>query len=162
MTCIKGGASIADVQKLVADYPHNDVEYVVLQAWTNDATRNSASECAKKAECLINATVMKFPRAKIIISGTLPRCIPVSLTNEPNRVSIDLNDKLRQKCRDNQRLTYLDQATSYITESGHIRTEFFWDNVHLNNRGVGRYVMNIRNTINSMSHPTQSTHLPAT
>ena len=72
-----------------------------------------ASECAKKAECLINATVMKFPSAKIVISGTLPRCIPVSLSNEPNGVSIDLNDKLRQKCRNIQRLTYLDQATCY-------------------------------------------------
>ena len=158
----KGGASIADVQKLVEDYPHNQAEYIILQAWTNDTTRNSASECTKRAEHLINATMLKFPTAKVIISGTLPRCIPVSLSNEPNRVSIDLNEKLQHKCSENERLTYLNQATSYTTESGNIRAEYFWDTVHLNNRGIGKYVMNIRNAINFMSHPTQSTHLPAT
>ena len=157
----KGGATIGDVQKMVTDYQKGEPDIVILQAWTNSTARNTSEECFKYADTLVNVTMDKFPNAKIIISGNLPRCIPISRNNYPNRVSADLNRKLRDKCHGNDKLIFVDQAISFIdAHTGHINTDLFWDYVHLNNRGLGIYVRNLRQVITSLCHPHRFAHQP--
>jgi hypothetical protein len=157
----KSGASIDDVNKLVADCKDTSPETVILQAWTNNTTRCSAKECHREATLLINATLKKFPSAHIIVSGVLPRLCPLEGSNQPNLVSMDLNDIFRLNCNNTARTSFVDHSCSFITTYGEIVYELYWDDVHLKNNGLAKLVMNLRNAINAV-YPHRNTYLPKT
>jgi hypothetical protein len=147
----KSGATIPDVQKMVKDSEYKDPEFVVLQAWTNTASRESTEDCIKKARSLIDSTLTKFPAAQIIISGILPRLVPLTSRNNTNRTILELNDFLEHNCRNNNRLSFVDHSQSFV-ENRQIREELYWDHIHMNNRGLGRFMFNLRKTINHLSY----------
>jgi lysophospholipase L1-like esterase len=154
----KSGATIADVQRLVEDCEYNNPSHVILQAWTNNITRESTEACESKARKLINAAKEKFPRANIIVSSVLPRLIPLNRSSSLNFAIRELNTLFEQNCHGSNRVFFANHIPSFVTQDRQIRHELYWDNVHLNNHGLGRLVLNLRNAIDSTSHPTWDTH----
>ena len=155
----KSGASIGDVQKLVEECEYDGPEYVVLKAWTNTATRETAENCERKARALINAALNKFPTAHIIISSALPRLIPVNRRNT-NEIISQLNKMFEINCRNSTRVRFVDHISTFVMESGQIRTDLFYDKVHLNNHGLARLVINLRQAIDSVSSFHMNSHQP--
>ena len=117
----------------------------------------SVLACKAKAKALINATLCKFPSAHIIISGILPRLIPSSKSNTANHLISNLNRDLDQYAQ-NPRTSFVDHAQSFVADNGQIREDLYWDNIHLNNHGLGRLVHNIRRVIDNNSYPTGATN----
>ena len=140
----KSGAAIPDVQRLVEDYNLDEPKYVILQAWTNSATRNTSETCEQQASSLINTTLQKFPNAHIIISSGLPRLIPINIRNTNVGIA-KLNRTLESKWRSNSRITFADHTSTFVNEyDGHIHNDLYYDRVHLNSRGLGKLVVNLR------------------
>ena len=155
----KSGASIGDVQKLVEECKYDGPEYIILKAWTNTATPETAENCEHKARALINAALNKFPTAHIILSSALPRLIPVNRKNT-NDVISQLNRMFERNCRNSTRVSFVDHISTFVMESGQIRTDLFFDKVHLNNRGLARLVINLRRAIDSVSSFHMNVHQP--
>ena len=105
----------------------------------------------------------KFPTAQIIISGILPKLIPLDRSNAQNRTIIELNELLERKCHDSVRLQYVSHEDTFVRENGLIRSDLYWDHTHMNNRGLGRFLFNLRNAIFNISclNPVP-THPPKT
>lgn len=156
----KSGATIMDIRREVLEYTNVDKpEYVILQAWTNSASRESTEACAEKAKSLINTTMKKFPESQIIISGILPRLIPLAQSNAVNRAVIDLNDILDRECQNNPRLSFVNHAESFVARDGHIYADLYWDNIHPRYEGLRIMVNNLRNVISSYKAQCQYPHL---
>ena len=149
----KSGGTIADVQRLMMDCPYQDPKHVILQAWTNNVTRESMEACKAKAKALIEATLCKFPSAHIMISGVLPRLIPTTKSITANRLISILNRDLKQHCAENPRVSFVDHVQSLVAENGQIREDLYWDKIHLNNQGLGRLVINLRKSIDNVFPP---------
>jgi len=145
------GGRIQDIQRKVLTCEDKSPQTVVLQAWTNNTTTNSAVECHNDASRLINTVLKKYPTAHVIISGVLPRLCNTNQSNFPNLVAMDLNDIFAMNCRNNSRVSFIDHSPSFTTPSGVILHHLYWDNVHLNNRGLGRLVTNLRMAINNVN-----------
>jgi len=143
----KAGASIGDVQKLVEDCQYDDPKYVILQAWSNNATREDAEHCESKARTLIETALKKFPSAHIIVSSALPRLIPLTRRDTTNETIKQLNGILEHNCRNSMRVTFTDHTPTFVTRSRQIRDDLYFDHVHLNHWGLGRLVINFRRTI---------------
>ena len=143
----KGGATIADIQKLVEDSHEKSPEFVILQAWTNTTARKSFEEAEQMARRLIETTLHKFPSAKLILSGILPRF----WNDEANHVAKQLNESFRFNCKLSQRVRFVDHTKCVLTEDGYLREDLFWDDVHLNNKGLSRMVINLRKSIDNWS-----------
>ena len=109
--------------------PYKDPKYVILQAWTNNVTRESIDACKAKAKALINATLCKFSSAHIIISRILPRLIPTTKSNTANRPDQYSQQRSRTMC---PRVSFADHVQSFVAENGQIRKDLYWDEIHLN------------------------------
>ena len=157
----KSGAAIPDVQRLVEDYNLDEPKYVILQAWTNSATRNMSETCEQQASSLVNTTLQKFPNAHIIISSGLPRLIPINIRNTNVGIA-KLNRTLESKWRSNSRVTFADHTSTFVNDyDGHIYNDLYYDRVHLNSRGLGKLVLNLRRAIDSVSpFPNINHHQP--
>ena len=84
---------MSDVRNMVEEEECDDQEspeYVILQAWTNNTTRQTAEDCHIQAKLLIESALRKFPYARIIISGVLPRLCPIQGSNWANVVAANL------------------------------------------------------------------------
>ena len=143
----KSGATIGDIQTLMEQTSNYNPEFVILQAWTNSTSRESLENCERMSRRLIYATQDKFPNAKIIISGVLPRF----WNDKANYTSHNLNQIFRENCNQSKRVNFVDHETWYLTANRELRQDLYWDNVHLNNRGLGRLVMNLRKAIDNWS-----------
>ena len=143
----KGGATIAGIQKLVEDSNDKSPEFVILQAWTNTTARKSFEEAERMARCLIETTLTKFPHAKLILSGIFPRF----WDDEANQVAKQLNESFKYNCKLSQRVKYVDHTKCALTEDGYLREDLYWDDVHLNNKGLSRMVINLRKSIDNWS-----------
>ena len=144
----KGGATIADIQSLVQNSDESEApEYVILQAWTNTTARMSFAESERMARRLIETALDKFPDAKIILSGVLPRF----WDDKANQVAKQLNERFRYNCNLSQRVQFTDHTKSVLTDDGVVRKDLYWDDVHLNNKGLSRMVVNLRKTIDNWS-----------
>ena len=144
----KSGATIADIQRLVENSDKSESpEYVILQAWTNTTARRSFTETERMARCLIETALNKFPEAKIILSGVLPRF----WDDEANQVAKQLNESFRFNCSISQRVRFTDHTISVLTDDGAVRKDLYWDEVHLNSKGLSRMVVNLRKTIDNWS-----------
>ena len=96
---------------------------------------------------LIETALDKFPNAHIIVSSALPRLIPMARKDRTNEIIKQLNGQLQSNCRNSARVTFADHIPTLVTESRDIREDLYYDNVHLNYRGLGRLVINLRKTI---------------
>ena len=99
----KSGATIGDIQTLMEETSYNNPGFVILQAWTNSTSRESLDNCERMSCRLIYATQDKFPNAKIIISGVLPR----SWNDKANNTSHNLNQILREICNQSKRVNFV-------------------------------------------------------
>ena len=145
-------ASIMDIQTMVKDCKYDQPKYVILQAWIYSVKPESRETFCKQAESLINTTLDKFPQSQIIISGMIPQLIPVSQSNAMNGLILDRNDILQQCCCNNPRLTFVNQAQSFVTADGYIRSNLYLDKVHLKSEGLEIMTKNFRNVISSSEH----------
>ena len=158
----QGGATITDVQRMVENCQFTNPKHVILQAWTNNVTRDSTETCDIKARSLINTTLQKFPSANIIISSILPRLIPTTSNSPANQKIRHLNNIFENNCRSSSRVTFANHIPSFVTSSGQILHQHYWDEVHLNKSGIGRLITNLKNAINYVSHPTRYPQQPKT
>ena len=92
----KSGATIAQIQRQVENCEDEDPKHVILQAWTNNVMRESVESVKTKARNLVNATLKKFPTARIIVSGILPRLITTDMSNAANDIIAHLNGTFAQ------------------------------------------------------------------
>ena len=146
----KSGASINDVKELIKNCTYEKPNYVILQAWTNNASHENANDCENKARSLIELALHKYPTAHIIISSGLPRLIPLTKNNVPNQTLSQLNKMFAGNCKMSNRVTFADHTDTFVTQSGEIREDCYYDYVHLNNHGLGKLVINLRRAIDSV------------
>lgn len=161
----ESGATITQIQRQVENCEEENPKHVILQAWTNNVTRESVDSIKTKARSLVNAAIKKFPMARIIVSGILPRLITTEKSNAANDIIAHLNRTFAQYCVNSSKVTFADHILNFVDGNGQIRTELYYDGIHLNDRGIGRLVMNLRKTIDSTSstsYPTRNSHLPIT
>ena len=158
----ESGATIAQIQRQVENCTDVDPKHVILQAWTNNVTRESVESVKTKARNLVNATLKKFPTARIIVSGILPRLITMDMSNAANDIIAHLNRTFAQNCVNSTRVSFSDHILNFVDRDGRIRSDLYYDSIHLNDRGIGQLVINLRKTIDSSSHPTRINHLPIT
>lgn len=146
----KGGATIPDVQRLVHDCDDHaqGVECVILQAWTNTTAKLPVTVCERQARALIEATLQKFPNAKVIVSGVLPRF----WNDNANTVSAQLNHTFKSNCQASKHVFFVDNPPSFLSGT-RLREDLFWDNVHLNRKGLNVLIHNLRNAIDTYVYP---------
>ena len=63
-------------------------------------------------------------------------------------------------CRNSTRVRFVDHISTFVMESGQIRTDLFYDKVHLNNRGLARLVINLRQAIDPVSSFYMNSYQP--
>ena len=102
--------------------------------------RKSFEEAERMARCLIETTLTKFPHAKLILSGILPRF----WDDEANQIAKQLNESFKHNCKLSQRVKYVDHTKCVLTDDGYLREDLYWDDVHLNNEGLSGMVINLR------------------
>ena len=151
----KGGARIGDIQRLVEDTTNENPTYVILQAWTNSTASDSMETCERQSRFLIEATLLKFPSAHIIISGVLPRF----WDDNANRVSANLNRRFSENCKSSPRVSFVEHVPHYLTHTGELIRDLYWDDVHLSYRGLGKLVSNLRNAISRVPVFPHSSHV---
>ena len=105
----------------------------------------------RMARCLIETTLTKFPNAKLILSGILPRF----WDDKANQVAKQLNECFRYNCQLSQRVKFTDHTKCVLTEDGYLREDLYWDDVYLNNKGLSRMVINLRKSIDNWSKNSQ-------
>ena len=87
----KSGATISDIQRLAMNSDKSEsAEFVILQAWTKTTARMSFTESERMARRLIESALNRFPDAKIVLSGVLPRF----WDDKANQVAKQLNESL--------------------------------------------------------------------
>ena len=68
---------MSDVRNMVEECDDQESpECVILQAWTNNTTRQTAEDCHIQAKLLIGSALRKFPSARIIISWCTSTSLP--------------------------------------------------------------------------------------
>ena len=117
--------------------------------------------CKQKAENLVDAALQKFPTAHIIISGILPRLIPTNKSNAVNGIISQLNATFSNNWKNTARVSFADHVPTFVSDDGLIQQDLYWDFIHLNNHGLGKLVVNLRQAIDS-SYPTRDNQLPKT
>lgn len=144
----KSGASIADISKEIRDYQGDTaaVKCIILQAWTNTTARADIETCDRQSRDLIEATLQKFPNAKVLVSSVLPRL------HHNNRVAQELNIIFARNAEQSARVFFVDH-TPIFTRGSKIAVELFWDNVHLKDYGLGKLIHNLRVNINKHVFP---------
>ena len=121
------------------------VEVSFQDAWLYSILRNEWDR--KNGKCLIETALKKFPRSKIILSGVLPRF----WDDEANQVAKQLNESFRFNCSLSQRVRFTDHTRSVLTDDVVFRNDLYWDEVHLNSKGLSRMVVNLHKTIDNWS-----------
>ena len=153
---------MSDVRNMVEECDDQESpECVILQAWTNNTTRQTAEDCHIQAKLLIGSALRKFPSARIIISSVLPRLCPIQASNWANVVAAKLNRMFSANCSASSRISFVDHTSSFVSDNGDIRCDLYWDYVHPNNRGPGKLISNLRSAIDAL-HPTWEVNLPLT
>ena len=122
-------------------------EYVILQVWTNTTARMSFTETERMTRHLIETALNRFPDAKIVLSGVLPRF----WDDEANQVAKQVNESFRYNCSLSQRERFTNHTRSVLTDNGVVRKDLYWDEVHLNSKGLSRMEVNLHKTTDNWS-----------
>ena len=84
------------------------------------------------------------------------------MSNAANDIIAHLNRTFAQNCVNSTKVSFADHILNFVDRDGQFRSDLYYDGIHLNDRGIGQLVINLRKAIDSSSHPTRISHHPIT
>ena len=131
----KGGATIADIERLVKDSNEKSPEFVILQAWTKTARKS-----LKRLSEWQDASLRWHSPHSLMQNSFCQEFFQDSETMK--QIKLQNNESFRYNCKRSQHVKFID---------GYLHEDLYWDDAHLNNKGLSRIVTNLRKSISNWS-----------
>lgn len=135
---VKGATELLQSRKLKVN-----PKILLLQVGSNDLENHTQEEVVRDIEELIKAAKNVMPNAKILISELLPRYYgDIHMVTQFEQKRVSYNALLSELCNITTGVE--------IVKFNIFKVDNFYDGIHLNPKGIGRYVNNIKHVLNPL------------